>query len=403
MRSQTLTAFLNRLRPPRSGHDVADGMLLRKFLAEHDEGAFAELVRRHGAMVLAVCRRVLRHEQDAEEAFQATFLLLACKGDWIAPRQPIGAWLHGVAWRSASQIRRSAFRRTVHERLAGMRVVTVPATGPNELAGVLDEEVARLPEHYRAPVVLCLLEGRTLRDAAGILGWPEGSVSGRLTRARRILARRLERRGFAPVGADAPSFVALGAMPAARAVDALMTSTAGLAGAEGLVSVRVVAVMESVWHVIWRTTMQKVIAIGLVVTLAATGLVLGVAPRPAEEPKRSPPVERAKVADPQPPAEKSKPAAQDQLPTGVMPVQVLARLHDEELLVTVQVNYYEPRTAALPDGTLRTSYFLVRKTNLRKYDLAKVRVHDTKGKDVTKRDLARLLRKDRPAVASLDG
>src|SRR5262245_12110429 len=161
MRSQTLTAFLNRLRPPRSERDVPDSTLLRQFLVEHDEGAFAELVRRHGAMVLAVCRRELRHEQDAEEAFQATCLLLACRGDWIAPRQAIGAWLHGVAWRSASQVRRSAFRRNVHERRAGMRAATLPATGPNELADVIDEEVTRLPEHYRAPIVLCLLEGRT--------------------------------------------------------------------------------------------------------------------------------------------------------------------------------------------------------------------------------------------------
>jgi RNA polymerase sigma factor (sigma-70 family) len=401
MRFPALTTFLSRLRPLRSEVAVVDAVLLRRFLADHDEAAFTELVRRHGPMVLGVCRRVLRHEQDAEEAFQATFLLLACKGGWIAPRQQVGAWLHGVAWRAASQARRTARRRGAHERLAAERPAALahpPELG--ELAGVLDEEVARLPDRYRAPVVLCLLEGRTLREAAGILGWPEGSVSGRLTRARRILARRLERRGFAPAGHAALALVPPTALPAVRAVDVVLLSAARLAGPEGLVGVRVVTLMDGVWQVMWRTMMQKLIAVVLLVGLVGTGLVLGVAPGPDEGKPPALAAKRAKAAEPAP---ADKPAAGDRLPAGVPPTQVLARLQDKELIVTIRVNYYEPRTVQLPDGTERTGYYLVRKVEERKYDLAKVRIHDTRGKEIGKVELARLLRKDRPAVASLDG
>ncbi len=400
MRFPALTTFLSRLRPLRSEVAVVDAVLLRRFLADHDEAAFTELVRRHGPMVLGVCRRVLRHEHDAEEAFQATFLLLACKGGWIAPRQQVGAWLHGVAWRAASQARRTARRRGAHERLAAERPAALahpPELG--ELAGVLDEEVARLPDRYRAPVVLCLLEGRTLREAAGILGWPEGSVSGRLTRARRILARQLERRGFAPAGHAAFALVPPTALPAARAADVVLLSAARLAGPEGLVGVRVVTLMEGVWQVMWRTMMQKLITVVLMVGLIGTGLVLGVAPGPDEGKPPALAAERAKAE----PAPADQPAAGDRLPLGTPPVQVLARLQDKELIVAVQTIFYEPRTTQLPDGNARTAYQMVRQMEERKYNLAHVRIHDTRGKEIGKADLARLLRKLRPAVAVMDG
>src|SRR5688572_15170650 len=228
MRSKPLAAVLAHVRLRHRGPDSAaqpDGALLQRFLDDHDEAAFAELVCRHGPMVLAVCRRRLRHEHDAEEAFQATFLLLACKGASVVPRQQVGAWLHGVAFRAASQVRRAALRRREHKRRAEPLIRAASAIG--ELGDVLDEELALLPEHYRAPLVLCGLEGRTLREAAGALGWPEGSVSGRLTRAKRLLARRLTRRGFGPGEDDYPGLAAL-ALPAERAADALLTAAARL-------------------------------------------------------------------------------------------------------------------------------------------------------------------------------
>src|SRR5262245_27887595 len=139
MRSQTLTAFLGRVKRSRAGEVPDDGALLDRFLLRGDESAFEELVRRHGPMVLAVCRRVLRHEPDAEDAFQATFLLLACKGGTVWPRQQVGAWLHGAAWRSAAEARRAAQRRRRREQIAGrLRPLAVDPSPPDELGSVLD-------------------------------------------------------------------------------------------------------------------------------------------------------------------------------------------------------------------------------------------------------------------------
>src|SRR5262245_59467150 len=162
-----------------------DAELLGRFLDRRDEAAFALLVRRHGPMVYGVCRRLLPTDQDAEDAFQATFLVLARKARAAAPRE-VGNWLFGVARRAALLSRRSIARR--RERVGD--VPERPATPRDELRAVLDEELSRLPDTYRTVIVLCDLEGRTRREAAAMLGWPEGTVAGRLARARELLARR---------------------------------------------------------------------------------------------------------------------------------------------------------------------------------------------------------------------
>src|SRR5579885_476710 len=162
-------ALVNHLRdlvaPPAT---LPDAQLLERFRARGEEAAFAHLVRRHGAMVLGVCRRVLREEQDAEDAFQATFLVLARRAAAIRKGGSVGSWLHGVARRVAARARAEAARRAAHER---RRPAPPRANGADEivwreLRTVLDEELARLPEKYRAPVVLCYLEGRTQDEAA---------------------------------------------------------------------------------------------------------------------------------------------------------------------------------------------------------------------------------------------
>src|SRR5262245_42678971 len=158
---------------------LTDGQLLERFLSCREEAAFAVLVRRHGPMVLGVCRRVLGHEQDAEDAFQATFLVLVRRAASVVPRDLVGNWLYGVARRTALKAKAAASRRQAQER----PLEDVPGTerreeGPGpDLRPLLDQELSRLPDRYRAPVVLCDLEGRSRGEAARQLGCPEGTVS----------------------------------------------------------------------------------------------------------------------------------------------------------------------------------------------------------------------------------
>ncbi len=201
---------LNAVRYLAAG-DETDAALLGRFADRRDEAAFAVLVRRHGAMVFGVCRRLLATDQDAEDAFQATFLVLARKAGTAAPRD-VGNWLYGVARRAALLARRTIARR--RERTG--EVPDRPASEADRLRAMLDEELGRLPDHYRAVVVLCDLEGRTRREAAALLGWPEGTVAGRLARARELLAKRL---------APAVSLAALLAGSSAARVPAVLTPT----------------------------------------------------------------------------------------------------------------------------------------------------------------------------------
>ena len=176
---------------------LADGMLLGRYVAERDAAAFEALVRRHGPMVLGVCRRVTGHEQDAEDAFQATFVVLARRAAAVDPREQVGNWLYGVAYRTAQKARTGAARRRAHERRAAEARATMNATHDDldDAALVLHGEIARLPTLYRVPIVLCDLEGRPRKEVAAELGIPEGTLSSRLTAGRQRLAAALSRRG----------------------------------------------------------------------------------------------------------------------------------------------------------------------------------------------------------------
>jgi RNA polymerase sigma factor (sigma-70 family) len=185
--------------------EQTDGELIRAFVERKCPAAFGELVLRHGSMVLGVCLRVLRHRQDAEDAFQATFLVLARKAGSVSPRNAVGNWLHGVALQTAVRARAITMKR--RQRETTVPSVPEPAAreaGWDDVAEVVDAELGRLPNHYRAVLLLCDLEGRTRTDAARHLGCPEGSVSSRLSRARAMLAKRLTKRGVTlPAGAVA--------------------------------------------------------------------------------------------------------------------------------------------------------------------------------------------------------
>lgn len=183
----------------RPALEPTDSELLERFGRRGDEAAFAALVARHGPMVLGVCRRVLRDAHDAEDAFQATFLLLVRKAGSLRQPDQLSPWLYGVAYRTAIKARACAARRRECERPVAVEpVAAAPAAGDmiwRELRPVLDEAVHRLPAKYRAPVVLCYLEGRTNVQAARQLGVPVGTVATRLARAREMLRRHLTRRG----------------------------------------------------------------------------------------------------------------------------------------------------------------------------------------------------------------
>jgi RNA polymerase sigma factor (sigma-70 family) len=184
----------------RSTAESSDRELVSRFVDFRDEQAFAVLVRRHGPMVLGVCRRVLDNAQDAEDAFQATFIVLARKAHVVEKPELLANWLYGVAYRTARKARAQAVRRGHHERQAALMAGTVAVeAGDNrqEIRGVLDEELQHLPPKYRVPLVLCYLEGMTNEQAAQKLGWPAGSMSYRLARGRELLRGRLARRARA--------------------------------------------------------------------------------------------------------------------------------------------------------------------------------------------------------------
>jgi RNA polymerase sigma factor (sigma-70 family) len=209
---------LHRLFRRSATDGPGDGRPLERFAAGRDPEAFAEIVRRHGGLVLDVCRRVLGHQHDAEDAFQATFLVLSRRAAAVRRHESLASFLHGVARRCALRLRTDLAKRRRHERQA----VTPQAEAPadltwNEVRQAVDEELARLPEKYRAPLVLCYLQGKTQREAARELGWGEGMFRGRLDRGRERLRARLTRRGLAPTAVLAAATLIPQGAPAAVA------------------------------------------------------------------------------------------------------------------------------------------------------------------------------------------
>ncbi len=247
-----------------------DGRLLGRFVATRDEAAFAALVRRHGPMVLGACRRVLGHEQDAEDAFQATFLVLARRAAAVR-RDVLAGWLHGVAHRVALEARAAALRRRSRERqVEEMPQPAVPPAEPQDWRPVLDRELALLRQEYRAALVLCDLEGRPRKEAARLLGVPEGTLSSRLARGRALLARRLAKCGVT-LSAAALAELAREAQAAAPAALANETVRVGLlvAAGEAAASATVAGLTREVLKAMFLGKLKAVAATAAV--LAALG------------------------------------------------------------------------------------------------------------------------------------
>jgi RNA polymerase sigma factor (sigma-70 family) len=196
----TLVGQLRQLRRVARLEELADGELLRLFVTCQDEAAFAALLKRQGPMVLGVCRRVLHRPEDAEDAFQAVFLVLVRRAASIGQQESVGGWLYRVAYRVAMKAKISAARRVKRESRAAQPSSTAAEPGAElawtELRPVLDEELNLLPEKYRTPLVLCYLQGKTYTEAARELGWSNGTLSGRMAHGRTLLRERLIRRGI---------------------------------------------------------------------------------------------------------------------------------------------------------------------------------------------------------------
>jgi len=260
----------------QTGGGLSDRQLLARFVAARDETAFAALVRRHGPMVLGACRRVLRDYHDAEDAWQATFLVLARKAASLAVGESLGCWLYGVAYRAALEAREFNARRRGREvPMGGVPHPDVAPSEPQDWRPLLDRELNLLPEKYRAPIVLCDLEGRPRREAARLLGATEGTLSSRLARGRALLAKRLTRCGVALSGGALTVALSEGAA-SAQVPAALVWSTAKAAAhvAAGRMmagSTPAVLLMKGVMKAMLLKKLRLVV--GAVVVLAALGAV----------------------------------------------------------------------------------------------------------------------------------
>jgi RNA polymerase sigma factor (sigma-70 family) len=296
---------LHRLFGTSALDEPTDHQLLDRFAAHRDEAAFEELLRRHGPLVLGVCRRLLPESHDADDVFQATFLVFVHKASSVRQGTSLGSWLYGVAYRLALKARAAAARRRVHERRrADMRQTSVTGEPAwDEVRPLLDEELARLPDRLRAPLVLCYLQGKTNAEAARELGRPPGSMSKLLARGRDLLRHRLARRGVALSSAALALLVTQNAGAAVPAALGRATLMAGLAAASGmgvigLVSARVVGLVQGGLRDMFLTNCKLVLA--LVLALGALGTGAGFLAAPAAPPE---------AAAPEAPEEEQKAAA----------------------------------------------------------------------------------------------
>jgi RNA polymerase sigma factor (sigma-70 family) len=386
------------------GGGMTDGQLLECYLTRQDEAAFEALVRRHGPMVLGVCRRVLGNPHDAEDAFQATFLVLTRKAPTIRPRDRVGNWLYGVAYRTALKARAMRARRWAKERQL------IDAPGPEvdasrqELHLLLDRALHRLPEKYREPLVLCDLEGKSRRQVAQQLGCPEGTVATRLAKARRMLAQRLAPYGL-PVSVG--SVAVLCAQDAASAtvpvplaistVKAVTTFAVGQATTPNLVSVRVAALTGAVLKGMFMSKVKMVGAFMFVVSVIGLGVGMGsyqlVAGEEADAKKPAPERHTAATVEKPPIEDESK--VNGRLPTsGSFLLQALVSLPgDGQLAVTRVVINATSRKEATPDGIkIITEY--TNRLHTEYWDLAEVEVLNNTGKPIDKDQLPRLLKNE---------
>jgi RNA polymerase sigma factor (sigma-70 family) len=399
-----LSGVLHHIRDGLKTAGPSDGQLLERYLARRDEAAFAAIVRRHGPMVLGVCRRVLRNVHDADDAFQATFLVLVKKAAAVRPRELVGHWLYGVAHRTALKAKALAAKRGAKERR-----MPPPESRhdepPADWLPLLDEELQRLPDKYRLPLVLCDLDGKTRKQAARQLGWPDGTLSTRLTRARVLLAQRLTRRGVTLAGGTA-ALAALGGNVSAALLSSTVRAAMGFAAghAATAVSANVATLTQGVLKTMLLSKLKLVAAVGMVLTLLGIGLGAGAyrgnAGEPADPPPASPKTPHAvSFADGDTTEAVEPKPASSKLPLSPMPTQALVSItRTGTIAVTTRSAVYQARTTLNQWNEPITSYRLIDRTTTEQYSRDDVRVYDTAGKRVAAKELPRLFKEEVTAL-----
>ncbi len=275
-----LLRYLRKITAPEGSGETADSQLLTRFILHRDEAAFTDLLTRHGPMVMGVCRRVLGDWHEAEDAFQATFLVLARKAGSVGKPELLANWLYGVAFRTALKARGLMAQRRA--KVKPLMEISIPPTLNNseiaELGPLLDEELQRLPPKYRTPVVLCYFEGKTHEEIARQLGCPRETVSTRVARARERLRKRLVRRGIVLTStalAAALSEQAVSASVTPALADATVKAAVLFAVAEaavaGTVSTPVIALTQGVIKAMMISKLMNVAIVVLALAVIGTG------------------------------------------------------------------------------------------------------------------------------------
>jgi RNA polymerase sigma factor (sigma-70 family) len=262
--------------------EQTDGALLRAFLSDHQQAAFEMLVRRHGPMVLQVCLRTLGNAHDAEDAFQATFLVLARRATSIRKKESLASWLHGVAYRMATHAKRAAARRHKYESQANSTPPRDPAlcAAWQEIQVLLDDEIERLPELLREPFIFCCLQHKSCAEAARQFGLQESTVAMRLSRARRLLQKRLARHGVSlttvlaavTVGASDAFAVAPRSLVACTAKAATLIAS-GQAAPDGVISAKVADLTQGALKTMFLTKVKTMTTVLLIAGMLVGGLV----------------------------------------------------------------------------------------------------------------------------------
>jgi RNA polymerase sigma factor (sigma-70 family) len=277
--SSPILHLIRQVVEDQSVRQLCDRDLLQRFGDQRDEAAFDTLLRRYGPMVLDVCRGVLGNEADAEDAFQATFLILARKAASIRKSASVGSWLHGVAYRTALKARAQLATRQKTESRAPARPISEPDDLTwREVRQVLHEELTGLAERYRVPLVVCYLEGKTQDAAAALLGLAKSTLKERLERGRSLLRARMVRRGLGPAAALIatawPSTIASACVQAtlvSRTVTAASLFAAGQAAPAGVISVKVAALTEGVLKTMLLSKIKSAAALALLLSACVGG------------------------------------------------------------------------------------------------------------------------------------
>jgi RNA polymerase sigma factor (sigma-70 family) len=369
------------------GAAPSDSELLEKYLCRRDEASFEVLVHRHGPMVLGVCRRVLGNEADSEDAFQATFLVFVRKAASIRSRNTLGNWLYGVAHNTALKAKAMNRKRRAKEQEAGqMPRPQGPDNGQGELEALLDAELSRVPDKYRVPIVLCELEGMTVKDAALRLGLPQGTVASRLARGRDLLAKRLRKQGLTLPAGVLTLALSHGAATAGVPPSLLLTTAnaarefaVGAVTTTGAVSASVAALTEGVLRaMLMKKLMAIVFLVAALVLIGAGGTAYHIFA--AKPPEGTLAVSTAPVPVKEAPSPGGKGDEKGKLPRSRALEQVLVTPgEDGKIVVTVPIG----RSYAYDPGSLR--------------------VFDSKGNKIDEKTLKGLIRGETVALASDHG